>query len=54
MIQRHFWQKLVGTSLQERTVIWLAGVRRVGKFPKLHVIATGSSTLGLVIHQNIW
>jgi uncharacterized protein len=31
MVQRRFWQKLVEQSWQERSVVWLAGVRRVGK-----------------------
>jgi predicted AAA+ superfamily ATPase len=31
MIQRHFWQKLVETAWSERSIVWLAGVRRVGK-----------------------
>ena len=28
---RHFWQKLVEQNWRERSVVWLAGVRRVGK-----------------------
>jgi predicted AAA+ superfamily ATPase len=31
MIQRRFWQKLVEQTWRERTIVWLAGVRRVGK-----------------------
>ena len=31
MVQRHFWQKLVEQNWHERSVVWLAGVRRVGK-----------------------
>ena len=31
MIQRRFWQKLVEQAWSERSVVWLAGVRRVGK-----------------------
>jgi predicted AAA+ superfamily ATPase len=31
MVQRHFWQKLVDSAWKERSVIWLAGVRRAGK-----------------------
>jgi predicted AAA+ superfamily ATPase len=31
MVQRPFWRELVEKSWQERTVVWLAGVRRVGK-----------------------
>lgn len=31
MIQRCFWQKLVEQAWSERRIIWLAGVRRVGK-----------------------
>ena len=31
MVQRHFWLKLVQRALGERSVVWLAGVRRVGK-----------------------
>lgn len=31
MIQRHFWQALVENAWSERSVVWLAGVRRVGK-----------------------
>lgn len=31
MIQRRFWQKLVESAWKERSVVWLAGVRRAGK-----------------------
>jgi len=31
MIQRHFWQKELERAWSERTIVWLAGVRRVGK-----------------------
>jgi predicted AAA+ superfamily ATPase len=31
MIQRHFWQKLVEAAWSQRSIVWLAGVRRVGK-----------------------
>jgi len=31
MVQRHFWQKLVEQNWHERSIVWLAGVRRVGK-----------------------
>ena len=31
MIQRHFWQHLLEQAWRERSVIWLSGVRRVGK-----------------------
>src|SRR5271157_2599334 len=31
MIQRRFWQHLLDQAWQERSVIWLSGVRRVGK-----------------------
>ena len=31
MVQRHFWQRLVEQNWRERSVVWLAGVRRVGK-----------------------
>ena len=31
MVQRHFWQNLVETAWRRRSVVWLAGVRRVGK-----------------------
>src|SRR5437764_5804682 len=31
MIQRRFWQKLVEQAWRERSIVWLAGVRRVGK-----------------------
>lgn len=31
MVQRRFWQKLVEQNWRERSVVWLAGVRRVGK-----------------------
>ncbi len=31
MVQRHFWLQRVERAWRERTVVWLAGVRRVGK-----------------------
>ena len=31
MIQRHFWQKSVESTWNERPIVWLAGVRRAGK-----------------------
>ncbi len=31
MIQRHFWQNLIAQAWRERSVVWLSGVRRVGK-----------------------
>ena len=31
MIQRRFWQKLIHNAWRERSVVWLAGVRRAGK-----------------------
>src|SRR5258708_6389898 len=31
MVHRRFWLKLLGRAWQERSVVWLAGVRRVGK-----------------------
>src|SRR5258708_25357327 len=31
MIQRHFWQKELERAWSERRIVWLAGVRRVGK-----------------------
>src|SRR5438874_2093858 len=31
MIQRRFWQGMVESAWNERSVVWLAGVRRVGK-----------------------
>lgn len=31
LINRPFWQKLIQDAWQERTIIWLMGVRRVGK-----------------------
>ncbi|MGA3323108.1 MAG: ATP-binding protein [Terriglobia bacterium] len=31
MVQRHFWLKLIERAWRERPVVWLAGVRRVGK-----------------------
>jgi len=31
MVQRRFWQRLVEQAWGERSVVWLAGVRRVGK-----------------------
>jgi len=31
IIQRPFWKKLIEQAWQERTIIWLMGVRRIGK-----------------------
>jgi hypothetical protein len=31
MVQRHFWKELIEQAWRERSVVWLAGVRRVGK-----------------------
>jgi predicted AAA+ superfamily ATPase len=31
MVQRHFWLQRIERAWRERTVVWLAGVRRVGK-----------------------
>jgi predicted AAA+ superfamily ATPase len=31
MVQRHFWLQLIERAWRERPVVWLAGVRRVGK-----------------------
>ena len=31
MVHRHFWLKLLERAWEHRTVVWLAGVRRVGK-----------------------
>ena len=31
MVNRKYWQKLVERAWRQRTVVWLAGVRRVGK-----------------------
>jgi len=31
MIQRRFWQRLVESAWKERSIVWLSGVRRVGK-----------------------
>lgn len=31
MVQRHFWQERVEQAWRERSVVWLAGVRRAGK-----------------------
>ena len=31
MIERRFWQHLLERAWRERSVIWLSGVRRVGK-----------------------
>lgn len=31
MIKRHFWQRLVERAWRERSIVWLAGVRRAGK-----------------------
>ena len=31
MVQRHFWLQLIERAWRQRSVVWLAGVRRVGK-----------------------
>lgn len=31
IIQRHFWQNMIETAWQQRNIIWLMGIRRVGK-----------------------
>jgi predicted AAA+ superfamily ATPase len=31
MVQRHFWLNLLDRAWKDRSVVWLAGVRRVGK-----------------------
>ncbi len=31
VVQRHYWQDLVESAWRQRSVLWLAGVRRVGK-----------------------
>jgi predicted AAA+ superfamily ATPase len=31
MVNRHFWQDRIKESFKERSVVWLSGVRRVGK-----------------------
>lgn len=31
MVKRSFWQAMIERALRERTIVWLAGVRRVGK-----------------------
>ena len=31
MVLRHFWRDLVARAWRERSVVWLAGVRRIGK-----------------------
>ncbi|MBS1987876.1 ATP-binding protein [Candidatus Dependentiae bacterium] len=31
LILRHFWQKLIQNAWSERSIIWLMGVRRIGK-----------------------
>jgi predicted AAA+ superfamily ATPase len=31
MVRRRFWLNLLGRAWKERSVVWLAGVRRVGK-----------------------
>jgi predicted AAA+ superfamily ATPase len=36
LVLRPFWQKLIEEAWQERTVIWLMGVRRVGKTSLCH------------------
>jgi uncharacterized protein len=36
LIQRPFWKKLIEEAWQERSVVWLMGVRRVGKTTLCH------------------
>jgi len=31
MVHRHFWLKLLDRAWKDRSVVWLSGVRRVGK-----------------------
>src|SRR3989338_5992640 len=31
MVQRHFWLKKIKEAWRQRSVLWLSGVRRVGK-----------------------
>ena len=31
MVQRRFWQQKIWTALDRKPVLWLSGVRRVGK-----------------------
>ena len=31
LINRPFWQQLIEQALQERNIIWLMGIRRIGK-----------------------
>ena len=31
MVHRHFWMNLLNQAWKERSVVWLAGVRRAGK-----------------------
>ena len=31
MVVRHFWLDLIARAWRERSVVWLAGLRRVGK-----------------------
>ena len=31
MVKRHFWLNKIAEGLQKRSVLWLSGVRRVGK-----------------------
>jgi predicted AAA+ superfamily ATPase len=48
MVHRHFWLKLLERAWKERSAIWLAGGRRVGKtalvriFPKLNSLTVNS------------
>lgn len=36
LVQRHFWKRLVEEAWQERTIVWLMGVRRIGKTSLCH------------------
>jgi hypothetical protein len=50
LVKRHYWINRIEEAWEKRTVVWLAGVRRVGKTylcqnPTVRIIATGSSTL---------
>jgi Predicted metal-dependent hydrolase with the TIM-barrel fold len=55
MVHRHFWLNLLARAWKERSVVWLAGVRRVGKtclcqdFPEVERREPdGQDTIGLV------
>ena len=38
LIRRHFWDALLQKAWKERSIIWLMGVRRVGKTSLCHGI----------------